>query len=129
VSKEATIQARVLWAKKAEDVSIAMHNLASMGDTLEATKIQLVADQRMGELVRLLEVRTRGAHASANQVVAACDDIIAGRTVKQVPLVSLGQGDYRRDFYEDETAVKAGLIRSRWAQACARSFRRLLGVA
>lgn len=106
-----------------------MHNLASMGDTLEATKIQLVADQRMGELVNLVQLRTRGAHASPNQVVTACDDIIAGRTRKSVPLVSLGQGDYRRDYYEDHKAVKVWLARKRWAQTCARGFRRLLGVA
>lgn len=117
-----------MWAKTGEDVFLAMQRIVGEGDTLDATKIQLVADQRMGELVRLLQVRTRGAHASANQVVAACDDIIAGRTVKQVPLVSLGQGDYRRDYYEDETVVKAGIARAGWAQACARGVRRLLGV-
>jgi len=117
-----------MWAKTGEDVFLAMQRLVREGDTLDATLIQLVADQRMGELVRLLQVRTRGAHASANQVVAACDDIIAGRTSKPVPLVSLGQGDYRRDYHEDEQILKFEVARDGWAKLCAKSVRRLLGV-
>lgn len=128
MSKEATIQARVSWAKKAEDVTIAMQNLASMGETLDATKIQLVIDSRLGDVVRVLQARTHG-HASPNQVLMAVDDVLMNRVQpRKVPLVSLGQGDYKREIYEEDVA-KALLARDSWAANCKRAFRRLLGVA
>ena len=124
MSKEATIQARVVWAKTAEDCFIAMQNLASMGETLDATKVQLVADQRLGELVALLQKRTRGGHASAQAVVTACDDVILRRVEEKPALVSLGQGDYRRDFDE------ADFIRDRVQQNRGVTWlKRLLGGA
>ena len=124
MSKEATIQARVSWAKTAEDCFIAMQNLASMGETLDATKIQLISRERLGELVNHLQSQTRGAHASANQVVAACDDILVGRVrCKPQPLIRLGQGDFTRDVFEED------LIRDRVRKQAGKTWiSRLLGV-
>lgn len=128
MSKEATIQARVLWAKTAEDCCLAIHNLAAMGETLDATKIQLVIDSRLGDVVRVLQARTYG-HASPNQVLMAVDDVLMNRVKPvKVPLVSLGQGDYKREIYEEDVA-KALIARESWRSSCSRVFRRLLGVA
>ena len=128
VSKEATIQARVSWAKTAEDCCLAIHNLAAMGETLDATKIQLVIDSRLGDVVRVLQARTYG-HASPNQVLMAVDDVLMNRVKPvKVPLVSIGQGDYKREIYEEDVA-KALIARHSWRSSCSRVFRRLMGVA
>lgn len=128
MSKESTIQARVSWAKAAEDCCLAIHNFAAMGKTLDATKIQLVIDTRLGDVVRVLQARTYG-HASPNQVLMAVDDVLWNRVKPvKVPLVSLGQGDYKREIYEKDVA-KAMIARESWRASCSRVFRRLMGVA
>jgi hypothetical protein len=105
-----------------------MQNLAAMGETLDATKIQLVIDTRLGDVVRVLQARTPG-HASPNQVLMAVDDVMMGRVhPKKVPIVSIGQGSFKREIYEEDVA-KALLARTSWSTSCKRVFRRLLGVA
>ncbi len=96
-----------------------------MGETLDATKIQLIARDRLGDLVAVLQGRTRGGHASAQQVVSACDDILVGRArVKPQPLIRLGQGDFTRDVFEED------LIRDRVRKQAGKTWiSRLLGVA
>jgi hypothetical protein len=59
----------------------------------------------------------------------AVDDVLMNRVKPvKVPLVSLGQGDYKREIYEEDVA-KALIARESWRSSCSRVFRRLLGVA
>jgi len=103
-SKDAT------WGDRAEDVILAMDRLRGLAARIEATKpgearqlrlgamaIQLTIACRLGDVIRLLDPV---AEADPSSVMTACEKILAGDRPKEIPLVSLGQGDMVREILE-----------------------------
>ena len=98
------------WGDRAEDVILAMDRLRGLAARIEATKpfeakqlrhgamaIQLVIASRLGDVIRLLDPV---AEADPSSVMTACEKILAGDRPKEIPLVSLGQGDTVREILE-----------------------------
>lgn len=100
---------RLRWGQVVEDCGVAVQDLLNAGRALDAMRVRLVLLHNLNETVSLL-IETRPAgRIEAPAVVAAVDSILNRSTRKadlsQVPLVSLGQGDYRRDYFEAEAEV------------------------
>ena len=98
------------WGDRAEDVILAMDRLRGLAARIEATKpfeakqlrhgamaIQLVIACRLGDVIRLLDPV---AEADPSSVMTACETILAGDRPREIPLVSLGQGDMVREILE-----------------------------
>ena len=98
------------WGDRAEDVILAMDRLRGLAARIEATKpfeakqlrhgamaIQLVIACRLGDVIRLLDPV---AEADPSSVMTACETILAGDRPREIPLVSLGQGDTVREILE-----------------------------
>ena len=98
------------WGDRAEDVILAMDRLRGLAARIEATKpdqarqlrmgamaIQLTIACRLGDVIRLLDPV---AEADPSSVMTACEKILAGDRPKEIPLVSLGQGDTVREILE-----------------------------
>ena len=98
------------WGDRAEDVILAMDRLRGLAARIEATKpgearqlrlgamaIQLTIACRLGDVIRLLDPV---AEADPSSVMTACEKILAGDRPKEIPLVSLGQGDMVREILE-----------------------------
>ena len=98
------------WGDRAEDVILAMDRLRGLAARIEATKpfeakqlrhgamaIQLVIASRLGDVIRLLDPV---AEADPSSVMTACEKILAGDRPREIPLVSLGQGDTVREILE-----------------------------
>ena len=98
------------FGDRAEDVILAMDRLRGLAARIEATKpeqakqlrmgamaIQLVIACRLGDVIRLLDPV---AEADPSSVMTACETILAGDRPREIPLVSLGQGDTVREILE-----------------------------
>lgn len=95
---------------------------------MDAMRVRLVMLHNLHETVLLLTETHKAGRIEARAVVAAVDAIL-NKSARQaeVPLVSLGQGDYRRDYFEADV-VKAEVKKAegrRWL----RGLRALIGGA
>ena len=123
---------RLRWGQILEDCGLAIQDLYNAGRPQEAMVVRLVVSHHLVDLVSILMAKRPAGRTDAVDVVRAADSIMHRESRKadlEVPLVSLGQGDYRRDIYEDEKVLKFGVARNGWAKVCADSVRRLLGVS
>lgn len=99
---------RLRWGQVVEDCGVAVQDLINAGRCMDAMRVRLVLLHNLNETVSLL-IETRPAgRIEAPTVVAAVDSILnkSSRQADVAPLVSLGQGDYRRDYFEADV-VKA----------------------
>lgn len=94
---------RLRWGQVVEDCGVAVQDLLNAGRALDAMRVRLVLLHNLNETVSLL-IETRPAGRIEAPAVVAAVDAILSKPV-QVPLVSLGQGDYRRDYFEAEAEV------------------------
>jgi hypothetical protein len=131
MSKDAT------WGDRAEDVILAMDRLRGLAARIEPTKplearqlrsgamaIQLVIACRLGDVIRLLDPV---AEADPTSVMKACEKILAGERPREIPLVSLGQGDMVREILESDLVneIKAGS----WMHRAVAAWRSMRGVS
>ena len=131
MSKDAT------WGDRAEDVILAMDRLRGLAARIEATKpsearqlrsgamaIQLVIASRLGDVIRLLDPV---AEADPTSVMKACEKILAGERPREIPVVSLGQGDMVREILESDlvSEVKTGS----WMYRAVAAWRSMRGAA
>lgn len=103
---------RLRWGQVVEDCGVAVQDLLNAGRAMDAMRVRLVLLHNLNETISLLiELRPAG-RIEAPTVVAAVDAILnKAASQREVPLVSLGQGDYRRDVYEADV-VKAEVKKS-----------------
>lgn len=131
MSKDAT------WGDRAEDVILAMDRLRGLAARIEATKptearqlrsgamaIQLVIASRLGDVIRLLDPV---AEADPSSVMTACEKILAGDRPKEIPLVSLGQGDMVREILERDLVSE--VQKSSLMQRAVLAWRQMRGAA
>jgi len=100
--------ARLTTSGKAhEDIGIAIQHFAALGDTREATVIELVANAHAGDIRRALESLELWSFPDrANQILRVCELILEGKrpAAERVPLVITGQGDYAREMHAEDVA-------------------------
>jgi len=86
--------------------------------------IQLVIASRLGDVIRLLDPV---AEADPSSVMTACERILQGDRPKEIPLVSLGQGDMVREILERDLVneVKTGS----WMHRAVAAWRSIRGAA
>lgn len=112
---------RLRWGQVVEDCGVAVQDLLNAGRALDAMRVRLVLLHNLNETVSLLIETHKAGRIEAPAVVAAVDAIL--NKPVQVPLVSLGQGEYRRDLYEADvvqTEVKKAEGRNWLRDLCAR---------
>jgi hypothetical protein len=116
--------ARLSTSGKAhEDIGIAIQHFAALGDTREATVIELVANAHAGDIRRALEsVELWSFPDRANQILRVCESILEGKrpASERFPLVITGQGDYTREVHAEDLewgrpSKLWGRIKSRFA--------------
>ena len=125
------------WGDRAEDVILAMDRLRGLAARIEATKptearqlrsgamaIQLVIASRLGDVIRLLDPV---AEADPTSVMNACETILQGSKSKEIPLVSLGQGEYVREIMERDLVGE--VQRLSLMQRAVAAWRTMRGVA
>ena len=130
-SKDAT------WGDRAEDIVLAMDRLRGLASRIEASKpeqarqlrmgamaIQLVIPSRLGDVIRLLDPV---AEADPTSVMNACETILQGSKSKEIPLVSLGQGEYVREIMERDLVGE--VQRLSLMQRAVAAWRTMRGVA
>lgn len=115
---------RLRWGQVVEDCGIAVQDLLNSGRSMDAMRVRLVLMHHLTETVSLLIETRRAGRIDAPAVVAAVDAIL-NKSARQaeVPLVSLGQGDYRRDYFEADVVkaeVKKTEARNWLRELCAR---------
>lgn len=98
---------RLRWGQVVEDCGLAVQDLLNAGRSGDSMRVRLVLMHHLTETVSLL-IETRPAGRIEARAVVAAVDAILNKSARQaeVPLVSLGQGDYRRDYFEADV-VKA----------------------
>ena len=115
---------RLRWGQVVEDCGVAVQDLLNAGRSLDAMRVRLVLLHNLHETISLLTETHKSCRIEAPAVVAAVDAILnKSARPAQVPLVSLGQGDYRRDLYEADvvkTEVKKTEGRNWLRELCAR---------
>ncbi|NBW18112.1 MAG: hypothetical protein EBR82_60075 [Caulobacteraceae bacterium] len=112
---------RLRWGQVVEDCGVAVQDLLNAGRSMDAMRVRLVMLHNLHEIVSLI-IETRPAGRVEAPAVVAAVDAILNKPV-QVPLMSLGQGDYRRDYFEAEvvkTEVKKAEGRNWLRGLCAR---------
>ncbi len=125
------------WCERAEDVILAMDRLRGLAARIEATKpveakqlrhgamaIQLVISSRLGDVIRLLDPVSEANPAS---VMTACEHILQGDKPKEIPLVSLGQGDMVREILERDLVSE--VQKCSLMQRAVAAWRQMRGVA
>ena len=125
------------WGDRAEDVILAMDRLRGLAARIEATKpfeakqlrhgamaIQLVIACRLGDVIRLLDPV---AEADPSSVMTACETILAGDRPREIPLVSLGQGDMVREILERDLVSE--VQKSSLMQRAVMAWRSMRGAA
>jgi hypothetical protein len=99
------------YGKIVEDCGLAIQKFDETGNTREAELVRLVSMHHMGDMAYQLEDAESPVHRLT--VLDAALLVLQQQSKKSIPLVSLGQGDYRKDYYAEEqsTPVKrrAGL--------------------
>ena len=118
MSKDAT------WGDRAEDVILAMDRLRGLAARIEATKPGEARQLRLGDVIRLLDPV---AEADPSSVMTACEKILAGDQPKEIPLVSLGQGDMVREILERDLVSE--VQKSSLMQRAVLAWRQMRGVA
>jgi len=89
------------YGKILEDVGLAIQNLDAGGCSKDAEWVRLVSMHKMYSLAKALDEFSTPIHPVA--ILAAAHIVMQQERRKdRAPLVSLGQGDYRRDISEDE---------------------------
>jgi hypothetical protein len=115
---------RLRWGQVVEDCGVAVQDLLNAGRALDAMRVRLVMLHNLHETISLLTETHKSGRIEAPAVVAAVDAILnKSARPAQVPLVSLGQGEYRRDLYEADvvkTEVKQNEGRNWLRELCAR---------
>ena len=125
------------FGDRAEDVILAMDRLRGLAARIEATKpfeakqlrhgamaIQLVIACRLGDVIRLLDPV---AEADPSSVMTACETILAGDRPREIPLVSLGQGDMVREILERDLVSE--VQKSSLMQRAVMAWRSMRGAA
>ena len=118
---------RLRWGQVVEDCGVAVQDLLNAGRSMDAMRVRLVLLHNLNETVSLL-IETRPAgRIEAPTVVAAVDSILnkSSRQADVAPLVSLGQGDFRRDYFEADV-VKAEVKKAE-GRKWLRGLRALIG--
>lgn len=92
---------------------------------MDAMRVRLVMLHNLHETVSLLTETHKAGRIEARAVVAAVDSILnkSSRQADVAPLVSLGQGDFRRDYFEADVVkaeVKKAEGRNWLRELCAR---------
>jgi len=125
------------FGDRAEDVVLAMDRLRGLAARIEATKpdqakqlrmgamaIQLVIASRLGDVIRLLDPVSE---ADPQAVMTACEKILQGDRPKEIPLVSLGQGDMVREILERDLVSE--VQKSSLMQRAVLAWRQMRGAA
>ena len=125
------------FGDRAEDVVLAMDRLRGLAARIEATKpseakqlrhgamaIQLVIASRLGDVIRLLDPVSE---ADPSSVMRACEMILQGEQPKEIPLVSLGQGDMVREILERDLVSE--VQKSSLMQRAVLAWRQMRGAA
>lgn len=128
------VMERLRWGQILEDCGVAVQDLYNAGKAKDAMVVRLVISHHLIDLISILMATRPIGRTDAVDVLRAADSIMRRESRMpdvEVPLVSIGQGDYRRDITEADV-VKAEVARRSWADLCDRAFRRLsrvIGVA
>lgn len=120
---------RLRWGQVVEDCGVAVQDLLNAGRSGDSMRVRLVLMHHLTETVSLL-IETRPAgRIEARAVVAAVDAILnkSSRQADVAPLVSLGQGDFRREYFEADV-VKAEVKKAE-GRKWLRGLRALIGGA
>lgn len=89
-----------------------------------AMAIQLVIASRLGDVIRLLDPV---AEADPQSVMTACEKILQGDRPKEIPLVSLGQGEYAKEILERDLVSEVS--KSSWMFRAVAAWRSMRGAA
>jgi len=89
-----------------------------------AMAIQLVIASRLGDVIRLLDPV---AEADPSSVMTACERILQGDRPKEIPLVSIGQGDMVREILERDLVSE--VQKSSLMQRAVLAWRQMRGAA
>ena len=121
---------RLRWGQILEDCGTAIQDLYNAGRPMEAMVVRLVVSHHLVDLVSILMAKRPAGRTDAVDVVQAANSIMHRESRKadlDVPLVSLGQGDYQREYHERDfvNAEDSKPRRSSWLRRCAL---RVLGV-
>lgn len=96
---------RNTYGKIVEDVGLAIQKLDEIGLTRDAEIVRLVSMHHMFRLA--CQVEFAGSPATRMTIVYAAMLVLSEQNKKKPPLFSLGQGDYRQDYYPDEELAPA----------------------
>jgi len=89
------------YGKIVEDIGLAIQSLNAGGCSQDAEWVRLVSMHKLYALTKALDEFPTPIHPVA--ILAAAHIVMQQERRKdRAPLVSLGQGDYRRDISEDE---------------------------
>lgn len=128
-----------VWQNRCEDIVLAMDRLSGLAERIQATKpeqarqlrmgataIRLVIACRLGDVIRLLDPV---AEADPSAVMAACEKILQGERaqLKEIPVVSIGQGEYTREILERDLVSEVS--KSSWMHRAVAAWRSMRGAA
>ena len=106
------------WFYRAEDIALSGVQFATEGNTEAATLIRLVSASRTGDMIaRLSDLHIEQGRAGENAIVSkedvleVCMQMLAVKR-KEIPLVSHGQGDYRRETFAPSAPDAGGVQRA-----------------
>lgn len=121
---------RLRWGQILEDCGLAIQDLYNSGRAQDAMVVRLVVSHHLVDLISILMAKRPAGRTDAVEVVKAASSIMQRENRKadlEVPLVSLGQGDYRRDYHEQDF-VKVEAPKTRRSSWLRRAALRMLGV-
>jgi len=114
--------------KRVEDLALIAQDLIADRNTGQATKMRLVCDEHLGDVVRALPERCELRGFSKGIVMRVIDRVSSPNADRDYPLVVTGQGNYRREICEVDI-VRAEVRRAALRTRLVCAARRLLGVA